>query len=168
MALPSRAHLCRKGSVLSVTLFGLAINGIADSLPPDIHCSLYVDDYSITYASPRLDVAERHIQLALNRVTRWVDSHGFRFSSEKTLTIHFSRVRGAFREPDLYLYDRRLRVVEQTGFLRVIFDSRLTWVPHLKELKAACTKRLSLLRVLSSLSWGADRTVLLRLYQSFV
>ncbi len=39
-----------QGSVLSVTLFGLAINGITDSLPPDIHCSLYVDDFSISYA----------------------------------------------------------------------------------------------------------------------
>lgn len=157
-----------QGSVLSVTLFGLAINGIAYNLPPDIHCSLYVDDLSISYASPRLDVAERHIQLALNRVTRWADSHGFHFSPAKTLTMHFSRVRGAFREPDLYLYGNRLPVVEQTRFLGVIFDSRLTWVPHLKDLKAACSKRLSLLRVLSSLSWGADRTILLRLYQSLV
>ena len=59
-----------QASVLSVTLFDLTINGIADSLPSDIHCSFYVDDFSISYASSRLHVAERHIQLALNRVTR--------------------------------------------------------------------------------------------------
>ncbi len=56
------------------------IDNEADSLPPDMHCSLYVDDFSISYSSPRLDDVERHIQLALNRVTRWAGSHGFRFS----------------------------------------------------------------------------------------
>lgn len=157
-----------QGSVLSVTLFGLAINDIANNLPQDIHCTLYVDDFSISYASPRLDVAERHIQLALGRVTRWTDSNGFRFSSTKTVAMHFSRVRGAFRDPDLYLYGRRIPVVEQTRFLGIVFDSRLTWVPHIRDLKVACRKRLSLLRVLSHLSWGADRTVLLRIYRSLI
>jgi len=38
--------------ILSVTLFGLAINNIADSLPRDIHCTLCVDDFSMSYASP--------------------------------------------------------------------------------------------------------------------
>ena len=82
--------------------------------------------------------------------------------------MHFSRVRGAFHEPDLYLYGSKLPAAEQTCFLGVIFDSCLTWVSHLNDLKAACSKHLSLLRVLSSLSLDADHTILLRLYQSLV
>ena len=104
------------------------------------------------------------MQLPLAQVTRWTDSHRFRFSPTKTVTVHFSWVRGSFRDPDLYLYYRRLPVVELTRFLDMILDRRLTWLPHLRDLKVVCTKGLSLLRVLSHLSWGADRTVLLRLY----
>ncbi len=59
-----------QGNVLCVTLFGMAINGIVDTLPPDIHWSLNVDNFSISYASPRLDVDEQHIQLALDVLTR--------------------------------------------------------------------------------------------------
>lgn len=45
--------------------------------------------------------------------------------------MHFSRVRGAFLDPDFYLFGRRLPLVEQTRFLSIISDGRPTWVPHL-------------------------------------
>ena len=36
-----------QGSVLSVTLFGVLINDICESLPPTVHRSLFVDDFAI-------------------------------------------------------------------------------------------------------------------------
>lgn len=48
------------------------------------------------------------------------------------------------------------------------FDSHLTWLPNLRDLKVACTKCLSLICVPSYLSWGPDGTVLLRLYCSML
>lgn len=80
----------------------------------------------------------------------------------------FSRGRSEFEDPDLYLYGRRLPVVETTRFLGLVLDRRLTWLPHLQDLKAVCQRRMSLLRFLSHVSWGADRTILLRLYHSFI
>ncbi|WP_435336452.1 hypothetical protein, partial [Klebsiella pneumoniae] len=58
--------------------------------------------------------------------------------------------------------------MEQTRFLGLIFDSRLTWVPHLRYIKVACIKAMRLLRVLSHTSWGADRKTLLFLYKSLI
>ena len=134
----------------------------------DFRCTLYADDFSLSYASFRFDVAERHIQLALGRVTHWADSHGFKFSPTKTVAMLFSRSRGEFKDPDLFLYDRKLLVVEMTRFLGLILDKRLTWLPHLQDLKAVCQRRMSLLRFLSHVSWGADRTILFCLYHSFI
>ena len=81
-----------QGSVRSVTLFGLAINDIVKCLSWDINCTLYVDDFSIFYSSHHLDVAERHIQLILGRITHWAESHGFQFSLTKTVTMHFTQI----------------------------------------------------------------------------
>ena len=50
----------------------------------------------------------------------------------------------------------------------MIFDRKLSFIPHIKYLKAKCLKALNLLRVLSHTSWGADQTTLLKLYQSLV
>ena len=52
--------------------------------------------------------------------------------------------------------------------LDVIFDRKLSFIPHIKYLNAKCFKALNLLQVLSHTSWGADRTVLLHLYRSLI
>ena len=53
-------------------------------------------------------------------------------------------------------------------FLGNLFDRKLSSIPHIKYLKTKCLKALNLLKVLSHTSWGADRTTLLKLYQSLV
>ncbi|KAK4328568.1 hypothetical protein Pmani_001044 [Petrolisthes manimaculis] len=120
-----------QGSVLSVTLFAVAINAIASSLPDGIANSMYVDDLAVWFAASRMSVAERRMQLALDRVSRWTGSHGFRFSPAKTVAMHFCRIRGVHPDPDLFMYGHRIRCVEETRFLSLLFDKRLTWVPHL-------------------------------------
>ena len=54
------------------------------------------------------------------------------------------------------------------NFLGIIFDRKLSFIPHIKYLKAKCLKALNLLKVLSHTNWGADRTVLLQLYRSLI
>ncbi len=49
-------------------------------------------------------------------------------------------------------------------FLGLIFDTKLSFVPHIKYLKRGCLKVLAILRVLSSSEWGADKDVLLAVY----
>ena len=47
-----------QGSVLSVTLFALAINGIAKVIPHDILYTLFVDDLSVSFSASRMTVAK--------------------------------------------------------------------------------------------------------------
>lgn len=157
-----------QGSILSVTLFAVAINSVISVLPDGVRGSLYVDDLSISFSAARMPLVERKLQLAINRISEWATTRGFRFSASKTVAMHFCRLRGIHPDPNLYLYDRRISCVEETRFLGVIFDSRLTWVPHLRHIKITCMKALSLLRVLAHTSWGADRQTLLLLHRSLV
>ena len=135
-----------QGSVLSVTLFALAINNIAKELPPDILHTLFVDDFSISFAASRMSVTERHIQIAINKVVKWAEAHGFKFSTSKTVVMHLCRIRGVHPDPDLYMNGQRISCVAETRFLGVIFDARLTFVPHLTSVKAKCRKALDILR----------------------
>lgn len=157
-----------QGSILSVTLFAVAINGVIDVLPDGVRSSLYVDDLSISFSATRMILIERKLQLAINKISSWADKNGFRFSALKTAAIHFCRLRGVHPDPDLYLANRRISCVETTRYLGLVFDSRLTWVPHLRSVKAACQKALSLLRVLAHTSWGTDRDTLLILHQTLI
>ena len=50
----------------------------------------------------------------------------------------------------------------------MIWDTKLTFEPHIKYLKARCQKSLNILKVFSRTEWGADQTTLLKLYRSLV
>ena len=157
-----------QGSVLSVTLFALSMNDVTSVIPTGILCTLYVDDLSISFAASRMAIAERKIQLAINQITHWANRKGFKFSTSKTVVVHFCRIRGVHPDPDLSLYDQRIPCVSETRFLGLIFDNRLTWAPHLKNLKMKCIDAMKILKILSHTNWGADRVTLLKLYRTLI
>ena len=66
------------------------------------------------------------------------------------------------------MYGSLIPVVEDFKFLGIIFDRKLSFIPHIIYLKAKCLKALNLLKVLSHTNWGADRTVLLQLFRSLI
>ncbi|MEO1419301.1 MAG: reverse transcriptase family protein, partial [Bacteroidota bacterium] len=157
-----------QGSVLSVTLFALAINGIASVVPSGILSTLFVDDFSISFHAAKMTMAERKLQLCINRIDKWADNNGFKFSSSKSVVVHFCRIRNHHPDPDLYLKGRRLPCVEDARFLGMHLDRRLTWLPHLKTTKVNCLKSMQILKVLSHSTWGSDRSTMLRLYHSLI
>ena len=71
-------------------------------------------------------------------------------------------------DPVLKLDNDHIQFVKEAKFLGLIWDTKLTFEPHIKYLKARCQKSLNILKVLSRTEWGADRTTLLKLYRSLV
>ena len=99
---------------------------------------------------------ERQLQCCLNKIEKWCIENGFRFSPSKTVCVHFHRKRGTLPEPDLKLNGDKIKVVKETKFFGVIFDQKLSFIPHMKVLKTRCTKALDIIKVVSNQSWGAD------------
>ena len=124
-----------QGSILSVTLFSVKINSIAQCLEPGVDCSLYVDDFQICYRSSNMSIMERQMQLCLNKLQQWATDNVFRFSKTKTLCMHICQKSCLHLDPQLFLDKSPIPVVEETTFLGVIFDSKLSFIPHLKYVK---------------------------------
>ena len=82
--------------------------------------------------------------------------------------MHFCCLRKSHPVAQLYLNDTLIPVEEQVKFLGLMFDSKLTFLPHIKLLKTKCTKALNLLHVVAHTSWGADQQTLLLLYRSLI
>ena len=115
-----------------------------------------------------MNTIERHLQLCLNKIQKWADENGFKFSQTKTVSMQFCNLRKLHHEPTLTLNGLAIPVVQEHKFLGVIFDNKLSFIPHIKYLKARCLKALNLLKVVSRFDWGADSIVLLRLYRALV
>ena len=144
-----------QGSILSTTLFYIKINNIVNCLDPKTEGSLYVDDFCICYRSKSMRTVERHLQQCLNKIENWALYNGFKFSKSKTQCVHFCQLRKLHDNHQLYLYGSLIPVVDEAKFLGVIFDRKLSFIPHIKYLKAKCLKALNLLKGLSHTSWGA-------------
>ena len=157
-----------QGGVLSVALFAVAINDICDQLPTTIGRSLFVDDLAVWYtaSSPRL--VSRQLQLAVVRLERWSKENGLRFSTSKTVAVHFCRRKCSDLDLGIRLYGQRIPTRPTVKFLGVTLDRRLTYNEHLKVLRERCFKSMNVLKCVSRTSYGADRSTLLLLYRSII
>lgn len=153
-----------QGSVMSVTLFAIAINSLMNCIPPGVQGTLFVDDLAIYCSASTALEACRKIQVAINSVTKWADRNGFKFSPQKTKAILFSRKRKREEIPTLFLKDEILPYEDNVKYLGVIFDKKLTFSSHISDLAIRVKSSLNILKVVSHIEWGADRSTLLRLY----
>ena len=83
-----------QGSILSPALFSIKINNIVKAVLKGTDCSLSVDDFAL-WVEKRL-TEWREVCICVNSVQKWVSENGFKFSTSKTVCIHFHQQYGFF------------------------------------------------------------------------
>ena len=159
-----------QGSVLSGTLFVLAINDIAKQLPQGVQNSLYVDDFAIYYSSSSLRHIQRIMNKAIKNIQNWTSLVGFKLSVEKTQAIMFYRNSRwkQNQEIELKLGNNNIQFGDTVKFLGLMFDTHLNWKAHVAYVKKKCNSALNLMLKLSHTTWGARRQTLLMVYKALV
>ncbi|GBN39928.1 hypothetical protein AVEN_21763-1 [Araneus ventricosus] len=92
-----------QGSVLSVTLFIIHLSQILNFLPSYVHGSLYVDDLQISCQGSNMNMIERQLQHAVNKLVAWCDKNGPLISAEKSRCVHFCRKRNIHLDPNIQI-----------------------------------------------------------------
>ena len=103
---------------------------------------------------------ERQLQLCLNKIEKSADENGFKFSKTKTLCMHFCNKINFHPDPTLTIYNSQIPVVAQTKFHGVIMDNKFNFKAHINYIRLKCENAMNLLKVVSKINWGADRSVL--------
>ena len=124
-----------KGSVLSVTLFSVAINNILKEVTPPVKCSLFVSDLAIYCTGYNAASTCQYLQRSINSITKWADENGFKFSSVKSVAMRFTRSRCVEEIPTLTLKGHILPYEKNVNFLGLILDAKQTWSSHIDALK---------------------------------
>ena len=78
-----------QGSILFPALFSIKINNVVKAVLKGTDCSLFVDDFTSCVSGKTLNRVERAMQLCVNSVQEWESENGFKFSTSKTVCIHF-------------------------------------------------------------------------------
>eukprot|EP00102_Acyrthosiphon_pisum_P021430 XP_016658640.1 PREDICTED: RNA-directed DNA polymerase from mobile element jockey-like [Acyrthosiphon pisum] len=155
-----------QGSVISVTMFLLAINNIFKEIPKPTKHLLFADDCHIYCSGQNIKTTMEILQQALNILQNWSNKTGFKFSPGKSkgICIHTRTT----ENQQLYLNNSEIPFCKSLRVLGMIFDSELKWTQHLKKLKSSCKIKMNIMKTLSNHTWGADTKSLLNIYKSLI
>ncbi|GFT91688.1 putative RNA-directed DNA polymerase from transposon X-element [Trichonephila clavipes] len=139
-----------RDSVLNVTLFNILMSNILHQLPLSVREMLYVDDLQVSCQGSDMRLIERQLQTTVNRLVKWCDQNGHTISSSKSSCVHFCRKRNLHPDTSIHIGNIKIPVVNEVRFLGLIFDSKLTFLPHVLYLWKKCERSLNILKVLSN------------------
>jgi ribonuclease HI len=133
-----------------------------------------VDDMRISYAHKDLNHARAVLQKTLDDLSRWSNFSGFKFEETKCKVMICTRQilsrGGQTIDPSikLTLNGTILEVVKTKKFLGLLFDYKLTWKPHIVDLKKRCNHSLNLLKVIARSKFKTSAEMMLRIYRATV
>ena len=168
----NQIHGVPQGSVISPTLFLIMINDIFEKInqvSPSLKYSLFADDIVIWMTHPSTSRATDFLQLALDQAKSWCDRWGLEIAPSKSALLVFSK-QARYERPynSLKLNGQPVPQVETFKYLGITLDRRLSFNSHFTDVVQRCTRRLNLMKSISSREWGADRSTLLKMYTSLI
>ena len=117
-----------QGSHIGPILFILFINDLLSEIQFS-NCLLFADDCKLSYLINSLDDCMK-LQSDLIKICEWCNLNGMQINIKKCFVISFSRSYQLFNY-DYKIDNQSLTRVSKMKDLGVIFDSRLTFTPHL-------------------------------------
>ena len=156
-----------QGGVLSPTLFLVYINDILTTLSKRVSNTLHADDLAIWNASEHTTTATYRIQEAISDISKWTLDWGLEINTSKTNSTFFS-LSTSKEQIKLRLKGEIVPQTDNPTFLGVKLDTRLTWKPQIEKMERSSLQKLALMRKLAGTSWGADSSILTKVYTATV
>ncbi|KXJ83515.1 hypothetical protein RP20_CCG005916 [Aedes albopictus] len=130
-----------QGSVLAVTLFLVAMNGVFDAIQGNIHIFVYADDILIVVVGPTPTMTRIRAQAAVKRVAKWASDIGFQLSASKSVRCHICPLGHKIKGPPITIEGQVIPLRKSIRILGVLLDRTLSFRQHFDAVKAACRTR---------------------------
>jgi len=134
-----------QGGLISPVLFSLNVN---DMPPPSHHVelALYADDTAIIATSRKPKLLVSYLQSYLNDLQRWLGEWRTAINVSKSTAIICARAGRRFIQPrPVALFGELIEWVDTTRYLGVTLDTRLTWSPHIDQVRKRTAQRMGML-----------------------
>ena len=132
-----------QGSVLGPTLFSLFV----DDLPSNVKsCYLFADDITIYCIKRTADEAVAQLDKALDELYDWCILNRLTPHPEKSEAILICKTRATGPVGPIHIGTDAIVWVNKSRSLGITVDDKLSWVPHMLDLKKSFAKKLDLIR----------------------
>jgi hypothetical protein len=134
--------------LISPVLFSLYVNDMPSS-QYHVQLALYADDTAIIATSRKPTLLFSYLESYLNDVQRWLSEWRITINVSKSSAMIFARVGRRFIQPrPVTLFGETIQWVETTRYLGVNLDKRLTWSPHIDQVRKKTSQRMGMLGLL--------------------
>ncbi|GFS67365.1 RNA-directed DNA polymerase from mobile element jockey [Trichonephila clavipes] len=116
-----------QGSLLGPIIFNIYINDIPTH--PQTSLNIYADDTAIATTLKNHKSITKHLNNHLKLLETYFNTWKIKLNVEKTVAVLFTRKRKAATPPTLY--STPLQWSQNTIYLGLLFDSKLTWKQHI-------------------------------------
>ena len=155
-----------QGAILSPLLFTLLLSELPNF--KDTHTLMYADDISLFVMEDTIECALNKLQSSLSNCFSWLKDRALTLNPNKTQLMMFTRKK-ITSPPNIFINSHKISYVTQHKFLGLYFDGPLlSWGRHISYLKSICSRKMNIMRALTSKSWGANRRLLITFYNSFI
>ena len=165
---PQTANLgLPQGTILSPISYVLFVHDLGKILPNNVKIIQYADDVCLYVINKSTQNCLHTLDQTLLKVSQWMSATGLEISYNKTYITTFTHSRIEFPE-FLTLNNTRIAHYNSVKFLGLHMDRKLSWRVHINEIIRKSEKYINILRMVSSLRWGADPMISLLFYRSSI
>jgi hypothetical protein len=139
-----RAGVAQGGLIFPV-LFSLYVNDMP-SPSHHVELALYTDDTAIIATSRKPTLLVSYLEAYLSDLQRWLTEWRIAINVSKSTMIIFARAGRRFIQPrPVTLFGDPIEWVDTTRHLGVTLDTRLTWSPHINQVRKRAAQNLGML-----------------------
>jgi hypothetical protein len=134
-----------QGGLISPVLFSLYVKYMP-SPSHHVELALYADDTAVIATSHKPTLLFSYLESYLNDLQRWMSEWRIAINVSKSSAIIFARAGRRFIQPrPVTLFGEPINWVETTRYLGVTLDKRLTWSPHIVQVRKNTAQRMGML-----------------------
>jgi hypothetical protein len=157
-----------QGACISPILYIIFVNDMLKDID-EVCTSQYADDVGCWVTSPDVKTAVSKIQSALQKIENWCRKWHVSLHPAKSKVVVFTHCPRHKMEPiDIKIFGAPVPVVDQSEFLGITMDSRLTWEPQTRKILERAYSRLNLLRAIAGISLKPNPDLMVKLYTSII
>ena len=138
------------------------INDLVSELPKGVKAALYADDLVLWCKEEHASTANYRIQQAIEQLTAWTEDN-----KDKSFTSLFT-LSPKKQNRSIKNGTHNLKEEDQSTYLGVTFDKRLTWKTHTLRTEGKARKKLAIMRKLAGTTWGTNEQILMTVYEGSV
>ncbi len=159
-----------QGGVLSPILWNMAFDELLqlyDKGPVSIYG--FADDACLVTTAYGISQNKQVMQAALNKAIPWGVKHGLKFSPKKTIAMRFAKGWGTNATPSpLKLGENDIPWEDETRYLGVILDSKLSWHSHILHKTKKAKQLLFKMKSALGVTWGPKPHLMRWIYTGIV